>query len=130
MQASLSAKESGLSGVGLRRNVRPGNGSAKTRNLVGKPVRRLLLVVLDNFRRAHMRFVWISSCITQGLALAQEIPTLIQLDIDFRKPGALGVGKVRVFEQAMLLRGELLNVLQDGSVSCFVFHKGFLFPFA
>jgi hypothetical protein len=40
-------------------------------------------VFLDNFRRTDMRLVWIFPELASGSALAQQIPALIELDLDF-----------------------------------------------
>src|ERR1700747_2801593 len=85
-----------------------------------------LLVVLNNLRRPHMRLIWITSDLPQRLALPQQVPALIQLDINFRQPRTIGISARLVFEQAMLLCREALDNFEDGLIICFVFHNDLL----
>ena len=43
----------------------------------------LLLIILDDLRRANFRFVRVKPDVAKGTALAQEVPALIQFDLDF-----------------------------------------------
>ncbi len=52
----------------------------------------LLLIILDDLRRANFRFVRVESDVAKGTSLAQEVPALIQLDLDFREPFPIGFG--------------------------------------
>jgi len=52
----------------------------------------LLLIILDDLRRANLRFVWVIPNVAQGTSLAQEVPALIQFDLDLREPLTIGFG--------------------------------------
>ena len=52
----------------------------------------LRLIILDNLRRANFCFVWIEPDIAKSTALAQEVPALIQLDLNFHEPFPIGPG--------------------------------------
>ena len=55
-------------------------------------VQSLLLIILDNLRRANFRFVRVKPDVAEGTSLAQEVPALIQFNLDFasRFRSALG----------------------------------------
>ena len=42
----------------------------------------LLLIILDDLRRTNFRFVRVKPDVAKGTALAQEVPALIQFDLD------------------------------------------------
>ena len=50
----------------------------------------LLLIVLDDLGRAHFRFIRIKTDIAESTSLAQEVPALIQFDLDLREPLTVG----------------------------------------
>ena len=52
----------------------------------------LLLIILDDLRRANFRFVRIKPDVAKGTSLAQEIPALIQFDLDLREPLTISFG--------------------------------------
>ena len=52
----------------------------------------LRLIILDDLRRANFCFVWIEPDIAKSTALAQEVPALIQLNLDFHEPFPIGPG--------------------------------------
>ena len=52
----------------------------------------LLLIILDDLRRANFRFVRIKPDVAKGTSLAQEVPALIQFDLDLREPLTIGFG--------------------------------------
>lgn len=43
---------------------------------------RLLLVVFDRVGFAHVGDVWVLAGVTAGAALAEEIPVLVEADVD------------------------------------------------
>jgi hypothetical protein len=51
----------------------------------------LLLIIFDDFRRANFRFVRIKPEVAKGTSLAQEVPALVQLDLDFLEPTTIGL---------------------------------------
>ena len=52
----------------------------------------LLLIILDDLRRANFRFVRVKPDVAEGTSLAQEVPALIQLDLDLREPLTISFG--------------------------------------
>jgi hypothetical protein len=52
----------------------------------------LLLIILDDIRRANFRVVRIKPDVAKGPSLAQEVPTLIQFDLDLREPLTISFG--------------------------------------
>ena len=52
----------------------------------------LLLIILDDLRRTNFRFVRIKPDDAKGTSLAQEVPALIQFDLDLREPLTISSG--------------------------------------
>jgi hypothetical protein len=52
----------------------------------------LLLIILDNLRRANFRFVLVKPDVAEGTSLAQEVPALIQFNLDLREPLPIAFG--------------------------------------
>ena len=52
----------------------------------------LLLIILDDLRRANFRFVRVEPDVAKGTSLAQEVPALIQFDLDLREPLTISFG--------------------------------------
>lgn len=52
----------------------------------------LLFIILDNLRRANFRIVRVKPDVAKGTALAQEVPALIQFDLDLREPLTISFG--------------------------------------
>jgi hypothetical protein len=75
-----------------------------------------------------MRLIWITPGSPQSLTLPQQIPALIQFDINLRQPRTIGISEGFVLVQAMLLLSELLDHSEDGLIFRFVFHND-LFSF-
>jgi len=63
----------------------------------------LLFVFLHDLGRAQVRFVWIVPRLSEGSTLAQKIPALIQLDIEFLQTLAIGICQRPLPIQAMFL---------------------------
>src|SRR4249920_4023999 len=66
--------------------------AAASRSAASADARRdgliLLLVVLDDLGRPHASLGGIAPGVAKGLALAQQVPALIQLDLDLLQPSA------------------------------------------
>jgi hypothetical protein len=79
-------------------------------------------VLLDDVGRADVRFARISTCFARRPALAEQIPTLVEFDLDRGKP--LGFGRVQrsLVEQTMLFDDELLNVAEYPHFVCLICH--------
>jgi hypothetical protein len=52
----------------------------------------LLLIILDDLRRANFRFVRIKPDVAKGTSLAQKVPALIQFDLDLHEPLTISFG--------------------------------------
>ena len=52
----------------------------------------LLFIILDDLWWANFRFVWIKPDVAKGTSLPQEVPALIQFDLDLREPLAISFG--------------------------------------
>ena len=73
----------------------------------------LLLIILDDLRRANLRVVRVEPDITKGTSLAQEVPALIQFDLDLREPLTIGLVKFPLVMQSVLLCDKALNIIED-----------------
>ena len=87
------------------------------------PVRiRLLLIFFYDLGRADMRLARVASRGAKRAALPQQIPTLIQLDLDFPEMFAFGVREHPLFVQAVFFRDKLLDMIQHRLIFGFLFH--------
>src|SRR5262249_60397518 len=73
----------------------------------------------------------------QGAALAQQIPVLIELDLDFPQPLLIGIGRRLMLIEALLFRHQFPNVVEHRPVGrlclpggMFVCHLQFLLAHA
>lgn len=74
---------------------------------------RSLLVILDDLRRAHLGFVRIEPDIPQSAPLAEEIPALIEFDLESCEAFPIGLGQRLLLVQPMFLLDEALNVVEN-----------------
>ena len=86
----------------------------------------LLLIILNDLRRADFRFVRVIAGVAERTSLAQEIPALIQFDVEFREPLTIDLGKRPLLVQSVFLRDKTLNVIQDRLIVGVMLHGGFL----
>ena len=68
-------------------------------------------VFLNNFRRSDVRLARVVSHFAQCPTLTQQVPVLIQLDLNSRQPFAVGRVQRSSFKEAVLFGDEVLNVL-------------------
>jgi hypothetical protein len=84
-------------------------------------------VFLDNFRRTDMRLVWIFPELASGSALAQQIPALIELDLDFLQTLLFIVRKRASLEKLVLFINKALNVIHHALIlvchACLLFYS-------
>ena len=71
----------------------------------------LLLIILDDLRRANLRVVRVEPDIPKGTSLTQEVPALIQFDLDLREPLTIGLGKFPLLVQSVFLCDKALNII-------------------
>jgi hypothetical protein len=83
----------------------------------------LLLIVLDDLRCANLRFVRIEPNVAKGTSLAQEVPALIQFDLDFCKPLTIALRECPLFVQSMFLCDKALNVIENRLIFRLILHE-------
>ena len=95
----------------MSRAVRHPCGSQGLSSVTGE--KSLLLVILDDLRRANFRFIGVKPEIAKGASLAQEVPALIQFDLDFLEPLTMGFGECPLPVQSVFLCDKALNMIED-----------------
>jgi hypothetical protein len=58
--------------------------------------------------------------------LAQEVPALIQFDLDLREPLTIGLGKLPLVVQPVFLCDKVLNKIEDRLIPDLIFHESLL----
>src|SRR4030095_14609030 len=86
-----------------------------------------LLIVFDDVRGPDLGLVRILPGRPQGASLTQQVPALIELDLDRLQTCALFLGEGLLFLEPVLLRDQLFDVPEHGSIGHFVRHSGPLF---
>ena len=86
----------------------------------------LLLIILDDLRRANLRVLRVEPDIAKGTSLAQEVPALIQFDLDFREPLTIGLGKLPLLVQSLFLSDKALNIIEDWLIPDLILHESLL----
>ena len=86
----------------------------------------LRLIILNDLRRADFRFVRVKAGVAKRTPLAQEVPALIQFDLEFRELLTLSLGKCPLLVQSVFLCDKALNVIQNRLIFAVMFHEGFL----
>ena len=64
--------------------------------------------------------------IAKGTSLAQEVPALIQFDLDLREPLTIGLGKFPSLVQSLFLCDKALNIIEDRLIPDLFLHEGLL----
>jgi hypothetical protein len=77
-------------------------------------------------RRANFRFVRIKSDVAKGTSLAQEVPALIQFDLDLREPLTIGFGVCPSLVQSVFLCNKVLNMIEDRLIFALILHESLL----
>jgi hypothetical protein len=86
----------------------------------------LLLIILDDLRRANLRVLRVKPDIAKGTSLAQEIPALIQFDLDLREPFTIGVRELPLVVQSVFLCDKALNIIEDRLIPDLILHERLL----
>ena len=73
-----------------------------------------------------MRFVRVTPDVAKGTPLAQEVPALIQFDLDLREPLMIGFGVFPLREQSVFLCHKVLNMIEDRLIFDLIFHESLL----
>lgn len=83
----------------------------------------LLLIILDDLRRANLRVLRVEADIAKGTSLTQEVPALIQFDLELRESLAIGLGKFPLLVQSVFLCDKTLNIIQDRLIPDLILHE-------
>jgi hypothetical protein len=86
------------------------------------PSQSLLLIILDNLWRANFRVIRVKADLTESTPLAQEVPALIELDLDLRKPLPIGFGVCPLLVQSVFFRDKALNMIEDRLIFDLIVH--------
>ena len=86
----------------------------------------LLLIILDDLRRANFRFVRVKPDVAKGTSLAQKVPALIQFNLDLHEPLPIGFGVCPLLVQSVLLFDQALNMIEDRLIFGLILHERLL----
>ena len=89
------------------------------------PSQSLLLIILNNLWRANLRVVRVKADFTKGASLAQEVPALIELNLDLLEPLAIGLGVCPLLVQSMFFCDKALNMIEDRLIFDLIAHPEF-----
>jgi hypothetical protein len=64
--------------------------------------------------------------IAKGTSLAQEVPALIQFDLDFREPLTIGLGEFPLLVQSLFLSDKALNIIENWLIPNLILHESLL----
>jgi hypothetical protein len=73
-----------------------------------------------------LRFVRVKPDVTKGTSLAQEVPALIQFDLDLREPFTIGFGVRPLLVQSVFLCDKALNMIEDRLIFDLILHESLL----
>ena len=90
------------------------------------PPQSLLLIILDDLRRANFRFVRIKPDVAKGTSLAQKVPALIQFDLNLHEPFTIGLVEWPLLIQSVFLCDKVLNMIEDWLISDLILHESLL----
>ena len=90
------------------------------------PHQSLLLIILDDLRRANLRVVRVKPNVAKGTSLAQEVPTLIQFNLDLHEPFTIGLGVRPLLVQSVFLCDKVLNMIEDRLIFDLILHESLL----
>jgi len=69
-----------------------------------------------------LRVVWVKPDVSKGTSLAQEVPALIQFDLDFLEPLTIGFGECPLPVQSVFLFDKALNIIEDRLILDLILH--------
>jgi hypothetical protein len=64
--------------------------------------------------------------IAKSPSLAQEVPALIQFDLELREPLTIGMGKFALLVQSLFLCDKALNIIEDRLIPDLILHERLL----
>ena len=86
----------------------------------------LRLIILDDLRRANLRFVRVKPDVAKSTSLAQEVPALIQFDLDLREPFTIGFVVRPLLVQSVFFCDKALNMIEDRLIFDLILHESLL----
>lgn len=86
------------------------------------PSLSLLLIIFNNLWRANFCVVRVKDDLTKGASLAQEVPALIELNLEFIEPRAIGFGVCPLLVQSMFFCDKALNMIEDRLIFDVIVH--------
>src|SRR5258705_6089340 len=88
----------------------------------GAAIYQLLLVPLDDRGRTHLGLIRILAELAPCVSLPQQIPTLIEFDLDGFQAHLIVIGQVALPVEMLLLVNKTFDLLQDGVIGCRLSH--------
>src|SRR5882672_228087 len=82
----------------------------------GAAIYRLLLVPFDDGGRTHLGLIRILAELAPRVPLPQQIPTLIELDLDGFQPYLILIGQCALPVEMLLLVNKTFDLLRDGVI--------------
>ena len=73
-----------------------------------------------------MRFVRVKPDVAKGPSLAQEVPALIQFDLDLHEPLTIGFRECSLLVQSVFLCDKVLNMIEDRLIFDLILHESLL----
>jgi hypothetical protein len=77
-------------------------------------------------QRANLRVVRITPDVAKGTSLAQEVPALIQFDLDLHEPLTISCGVCLLLVQSVFLFDKTLNMIEDRLIFDLILHESLL----
>jgi hypothetical protein len=82
-----------------------------------------LLVVLNNVCVPNLSVFRITPNVSQGSALAQEVPALIELNLDLIEPFVIRLAQRPLTVELVFLGDQTLDMIENLSIFWFFFHN-------
>jgi len=77
---------------------------------------QLPLVPLDDGGRAHLGLIWILTELAPRISLPQQIPALVEFDLDGFQPHLIMIGEFALPVEMLFLVNQAFDLLQDGVI--------------
>jgi hypothetical protein len=99
--------------------------SVELARFVLTPSLSLLLIIFNNLKRTNFRLVRVKADLTKSASLTQEVPALIELNLDLLEPLAIGLGVCPLLVRSMFFCDKALNMIEDHLILDFIVHPEF-----
>lgn len=90
---------------------------------IAAPAVPLLLVLLHDVRRPDSSLIRVFAELPERAALTQEIPALVQFDLNLLQPPMVGIGQGLLAVEPMFFFDKMFDVFAHGLVEVFVGHR-------